>query len=56
MHFLILHPQSADYLADGKKTNNLSCVLRIETAGASMLLPADIEADDEQALIARAAP
>ena len=56
VRFLILHPQSADYLADEKKPNNLSCVLRIETAGASMLLPADIEAGDEQALIARAAP
>ena len=56
VRFLILHPQSADYLADEKKPNNLSCVLRIETAGASMLLPADIEAGDEQALIARATP
>ena len=54
VRFLILHPESADYLADGKKPNNLSCVLRIETAGGSMMLPADIEADDEQALIARA--
>jgi len=53
VRFLILHPDSADYADPAKKPNNLSCVLRIETAGGSMLLPADIEADDEQALIER---
>ena len=53
VRFLILHPDSADHADSAKKPNNLSCVLRIETAGGSMLLPADIEADDERALIAR---
>jgi len=53
VRFMIMHPDSTDHAAPGKKTNNLSCVLRVETAGSSMLLPADIEADDERAVIAR---
>ena len=31
----------------------MSCVLRVESAGASLLLPADIEAANERALITR---
>ena len=53
VRFSILHPEASDYLVKSKKTNNMSCVLRIENAGGSVLLPADIEADDEQALISR---
>ena len=53
VRFSILHPDSADYAIKAKKTNNMSCVLRVEATGGSALLTADIEADDEKALIAR---
>lgn len=53
VRFLILHPDSADYAVKSKKTNNMSCVLRVENDRSSVLLPADIEAVDEKALIAR---
>lgn len=53
VHFSILHPDSADYAVKSKKTNNMNCVLRVENAGGSVILPADIEAEDERALIAR---
>ena len=54
VRFSILHPDADDYQRKLKKTNALSCVLRVEAAGSSVLLPADIEADNEKALIARA--
>lgn len=53
MHFFILHPVSTDYQINSRKTNNMSCVLRIASAEGSVLLTADIEADDERILIAR---
>lgn len=53
VRFTILHPLSADYLANAKKTNNMSCVLRVAAANGSVLLTADIEADDERALVVR---
>ncbi len=53
VHFSILHPDSADYAVKSKKTNNMSCVLRVENAAGSVILPADIEAEDERVLIAR---
>lgn len=53
VRFSILHPDRGDYALRTKKPNNLSCVLRVESAGASVLLAADIEAADERALIAR---
>ena len=53
VRFSILHPLPADYQVTSKKTNNMSCVLRIETGNSSLLLTADIEAADEKALIAR---
>lgn len=43
----------ADDYERKKRPNALSCVLRVESAGTSLLLPADIEATDERALIAR---
>jgi competence protein ComEC len=51
--FAILNPDSADYALKSKKTNSMSCVLRISNANGSALLTADIEAADERALIAR---
>ena len=55
VRFTILHPQADDYEHKAAKTNNMSCVLRIENASGSILLTSDIEARDEQALLARAA-
>ena len=48
----VLHPEAADY-AETRKSNNLSCVLRIEAGGKRMLLTSDIEARDEAALLQR---
>ena len=53
VRFSILHPVLADYRIDSKKSNNMGCVLRVGTAAGSVLLTADIEADDERALLAR---
>jgi competence protein ComEC len=52
VRFTMLHPLPADYESRGLKTNNLSCVLRIENAAGSVLLTADIEARDEKLLLA----
>jgi competence protein ComEC len=49
--FAVLHPQAADYNRPGGNDNDRSCVLRIETAGASLLLTGDIERGAERALI-----
>jgi len=53
VRFTILHPAAADYDRKAAKTNNMSCVLRVENAAGSVLLTSDIEARDEQALLAR---
>lgn len=53
VRFAILNPDSADYALTSKKTNSMSCVLRIDNASGSVLLTADIEAADERTLIAR---
>ncbi|MBK8891477.1 MAG: DNA internalization-related competence protein ComEC/Rec2 [Dechloromonas sp.] len=48
----VLHPETQDY-AEKRKSNNLSCVLRIDAGGRRMLLTSDIEARDEAALLQR---
>jgi len=48
--FFILSPTS-DRLAHEKRSNDLSCVLRVETAAASVLLPGDAESSVENELI-----
>ena len=53
VRFTMLHPASSDYERKAVKTNNMSCVLRVENAFGSALLTADIEARDEQALLLR---
>ena len=53
VRFTMLHPDVDDYERRVRKTNNLSCVLRVENATGSVLLTSDIEAVDEQALLAR---
>lgn len=40
--FELLHPR-ADYAGGGRQGNNRSCVLRVTTAGGSVLIPGDIE-------------
>uniref|UniRef100_UPI0028C44EBD DNA internalization-related competence protein ComEC/Rec2 n=1 Tax=Accumulibacter sp. TaxID=2053492 RepID=UPI0028C44EBD len=53
VRFTILHPQTADYARQNARSNNMSCVLRVENTVASVLLTSDIEAGAEQALLAR---
>lgn len=48
----MLHPETQDY-AETRKSNNLSCVLRIDASGRRMLLTSDIEERDEAALLER---
>ncbi|MBL8432260.1 MAG: MBL fold metallo-hydrolase, partial [Dechloromonas sp.] len=48
----VLHPEARDY-AEKRKSNNLSCVLRIDAGGRRLLLTSDIEARDEAALLQR---
>lgn len=55
VHFEMLHPLPEDYLNPRRQPNVNNCVLKITTAHGSVLLPADIEAKDERALVARAA-
>ena len=53
--FSVLHPSALEYAAQAKKTNHLSCVLRVSSTGRSVLLTSDIEAPDERALLSREA-
>ena len=48
----VLHPETQDYV-EKRKSNNLSCVLRIDVGGRRMLLTSDIEARDEATLLQR---
>ena len=56
VRFTVLFPPPAQYANAGVKPNDLSCVLRIESAHGAALLTGDIEARSESALLARAAP
>jgi competence protein ComEC len=53
VRFAVLHPEANVYEKPVRKTNNVSCVLSIENAAGRVLLTSDIEAVDEQALLAR---
>lgn len=53
VRFALLHPAPED--ASARKSNNLSCVLRVSTGEDAMLLTGDIERVAEQALVARGA-
>jgi competence protein ComEC len=53
IRFAILHPVERDYSGKAKKSNNMSCVLRVGNDDGAVLLTGDIEAADERALIAR---
>lgn len=53
VRFEVLHPPAGPYPADARP-NTLSCVLRVEDAqGRSALLTGDIEAPQEQEMVAR---
>jgi len=51
--FELLHPLANNYANSRRKVNANSCVLKITSSHGSVLLPADIEAKDEQALLSR---
>ncbi len=53
--FEILHPQAADY-DQSQKPNAISCVLRITNGQQTALLTGDLEAAQEQRLVAEQAP
>jgi competence protein ComEC len=55
VRFEVLHPPLAQYAEAGVKTNDRSCVLRIEAGGRVALLTGDIEARSEAVLL-RAVP
>lgn len=52
VRFQLLHPTPADY-AGKRTTNAMSCVLRIDSAHGSVLIPGDIEGAAEAELLAR---
>ena len=54
VEFEVLHPQAEDY-GPTRKTNAMSCVLRIANGQASALLVGDIEQPQEASLVARGA-
>lgn len=51
--FEFVHPAAPAYTDAGRKSNDLSCVLRIESAGGSALLTGDIEAASEAEILGR---
>lgn len=53
IRFEMLYPASDDYLDENRKTNNLSCVLKVSTPKYSMLLTGDIESSEERELVNR---
>jgi competence protein ComEC len=56
VRFEVLHPLPGDELG-ARKPNAISCVLRVvDQQGTSALLPGDIEADQEAALVQRSVP
>jgi competence protein ComEC len=56
VRFEMLYPTPDSYDRDVRRANWRSCVLRITAHGRSVLLTGDIEARDEQALLAAGAP
>jgi competence protein ComEC len=54
--FSVLHPTGDEYDDPSSKTNDRSCVVRIEGEGLTALLTGDIEARDERTLLAANLP
>ncbi|MEO8752073.1 MAG: DNA internalization-related competence protein ComEC/Rec2 [Casimicrobiaceae bacterium] len=55
VHFTVLHPTRAEYDDPRAKTNDRSCVVRVDSAHGSVLLTGDLEAKSE-ALLLRTSP
>ena len=55
VRFEVLHPAAETYGLSSMKDNDRSCVLKVTTAAASMLLPSDIELRSEESLLASGA-
>jgi competence protein ComEC len=54
VHFAFLHPREDHFAAaDNRRTNDMSCVLEITTAGVNAIFTADIEARSERELVVR---
>jgi len=53
VRFEVLHPAPGSHEDPAVKTNDRSCVLRVEAGGRRILLPADIERHSEEVLLAR---
>lgn len=53
VRFTVLHPDASAYTGRSGSSNNMSCVLNVASAGASLLLTGDIETADERRLLAR---
>ena len=53
VRFEMLHPAPADYARTVRKSNDMSCVLKVTAGGKSVLLTGDIETVSEQALSKR---
>ncbi|MGE5465955.1 MAG: ComEC/Rec2 family competence protein, partial [Ignavibacteria bacterium] len=53
VEFSTLHPPARQFDAPTRKTNDMSCVIRVSAGGRSMLLTSDIEALSEMAILAR---
>lgn len=53
VRFEVLHPEAAAYDAAKRKSNDMSCVLKVTSAHGSALLAGDIETASEQALSKR---
>ena len=53
--FQVLHPSPQAYLQAPRKTNNMSCVVRISSVRGSALITGDIEAVDETEMLSHAA-
>lgn len=53
VRFEMLHPDTAGYEKTKRKSNDMSCVLKVSTAHGSALLTGDIETISEQALSKR---
>jgi competence protein ComEC len=51
VRFSVLHPTAAHYGIDEPKPNDLSCVVRVDSAWGSALLTGDIEARSEAELV-----
>ena len=53
--FEVLHPPAGQYAAPTRKTNDMSCVVKVSNPHGKVLLTSDIEALSEQDLLTRAA-